>query len=113
MIPRVEDFQLVTDQWVLSISLNFKLRKGFEPREIACKDCDGRGHTGGGFRGPDIEECLWCHGSGKRMDYSHITEPKPEVPIELVNCLKSAYGQYLRDKAVIDKEDEAYPVCGI
>jgi len=69
--------------------------------------------TGGGPLSGDKETCYWCFGTGKVTDTSHITEPKPEIPIELVNHMKDAFQDWLRDKAVIDREDEFNPVAGI
>jgi hypothetical protein len=80
---------------------------------VDCEYCGGRGHTGGGFRGPEIEDCYWCNKSGKKLDYSHITEPKPEMPKELVVHMRTAFEDWLRAKAVMDAEDERNPVIGV
>ena len=110
---RVEDGHLLTDQWVLKIHGEFVLRKEYQPKIHPCGHCNGYGHTGGGPLSGDKETCYWCFGTGKVTDTSHITEPKPEIPIELVNHMKDAFQDWLRDKAVIDREDEFNPVAGI
>lgn len=113
MTLRVEGHQLLTDQWVLRIHGEFVLRDGFEPKLIECSHCLGHGHFGGGPLGGEPEDCGWCCGTGRQTDASHITERRPEMPVELIAHMRDAFQDYLRQKAQIDLEDEQNPVTPI
>ena len=112
--PRVEGNQLLTDQWELRIHGEFVLRKDYQPKLVDCTHCKGYGKFSTGHFGTgEKEDCDWCCGTGKRTDTSHITEERPEMPIELINHMRNAFTQYLTSKALIDKEDELNPVTYI
>jgi hypothetical protein len=54
-----------------------------------------------------------CNGTGKKYSYDHITEDRPEMPIELTNHMRDAFSEWLKNKAMIDAEDERNPVTYI
>ena len=94
--------KLETKDHILTISIDWKMNKRHPMKN--CAECDGRGYQGGGFRGPEREDCPYCN-NGKVIDWDKI-EPKPEIPEDLVRCMRKAYDDYLKGiKPVVKATD--------
>ena len=82
---------LCTDEWEFYTALGYKRKfLGY----CDCPECGGRGEIGAGWAGGDIETCHRCRGGKIEKE---PTEPKPEVPEELVKRLSATYKAYIEE----------------
>ena len=81
-----------TEDWRLGAWIDWKPKK--EPYDIPCPCCSGKGEVGGGFKDLDgPRECPQCFGR-RRIRHPGPTEPKPEVPADLIEHMRKAWIAY-------------------